>query len=122
MYDCPVLPALLKQQGVGIKGAGKTAPVVEEVPPLLENGGKIEVQYINDPTFIGLAIFILLILLFMIFFRFGVSMVMQRLQYPVKTSVNSLVGIATLFFTPITLMIKKKTTICAIGLEKTVLR
>lgn len=39
--------ALLKQQGVGIKGGGKTAPVVEEVPPLLEDGGKIEVWRIN---------------------------------------------------------------------------
>ncbi|KAL0316811.1 UNVERIFIED_CONTAM: Villin-3 [Sesamum radiatum] len=40
--------ALLKQQGVGIKGASKSAPVNEEVPPLLEGGGKIEVWYIND--------------------------------------------------------------------------
>ncbi|KAL0337951.1 UNVERIFIED_CONTAM: Villin-3 [Sesamum calycinum] len=40
--------ALLKQQGVGIKGASKSAPVNEEVPPLLEGGGKREVWYIND--------------------------------------------------------------------------
>ncbi|KAL0346231.1 UNVERIFIED_CONTAM: Villin-2 [Sesamum radiatum] len=40
--------ALLKQQGVGIKGASKSAPVNEEIPPLLEGGGKIEVWYIND--------------------------------------------------------------------------
>nr|GMD41766.1 villin-2-like [Ipomoea batatas] len=39
--------ALLKQQGVGIKGASKSAPVNEEVPPLLEGGGKIEVWCIN---------------------------------------------------------------------------
>ena len=37
------LTALLKQQGVGVKGASKSAPVNEEVPPLLEVGGKIEV-------------------------------------------------------------------------------
>ncbi|KAL2535054.1 Villin-2 [Abeliophyllum distichum] len=39
--------ALLKQQGVGVKGASKSAPVNEEVPPLLEGGGKIEVWRIN---------------------------------------------------------------------------
>ncbi|XP_009799721.1 villin-3-like [Nicotiana sylvestris] len=39
--------ALLKQQGVGVKGASKSAPVVEEVPPLLEGGGKVEVWRIN---------------------------------------------------------------------------
>jgi len=39
---------LLKQQGV--KGAAKnTAPVNEEVPPLLEGGGKLEVALINIP-------------------------------------------------------------------------
>ncbi|XP_051138716.1 villin-2-like [Andrographis paniculata] len=40
--------ALLKQQGVGMKGANKTAAVVEEVPPLLEGGGKIEVWHVDD--------------------------------------------------------------------------
>ncbi|XP_075102543.1 villin-3 [Nicotiana tabacum] len=39
--------ALLKQQGVGVKGASKSAPVIEEVPPLLEGGGKVEVWRIN---------------------------------------------------------------------------
>ncbi|VFQ71900.1 unnamed protein product [Cuscuta campestris] len=39
--------ALLKQQGVGIKGATKTVTVYEEVPPLLGGGGKIEVWCIN---------------------------------------------------------------------------
>ncbi|CAA3011222.1 villin-3-like [Olea europaea subsp. europaea] len=39
--------ALLKQQGVGVKGASKSATVNEEVPPLLEGGGKIEVWRIN---------------------------------------------------------------------------
>ncbi|KAK6151304.1 hypothetical protein DH2020_013939 [Rehmannia glutinosa] len=39
--------ALLKQQGVGMKGASKSTPVKEEVPPLLEGGGKIEVWHIN---------------------------------------------------------------------------
>ncbi|KAG8648905.1 hypothetical protein MANES_08G051200v8 [Manihot esculenta] len=39
--------ALLKQQGVGVKGMAKSTPVNEEVPPLLEGGGKMEVWYIN---------------------------------------------------------------------------
>ncbi|XP_010088412.2 villin-3 [Morus notabilis] len=39
--------ALLKQQGVGVKGMTKSAPVNEEVPPLLEGGGKLEVWRIN---------------------------------------------------------------------------
>ncbi|XP_022742884.1 villin-2-like isoform X2 [Durio zibethinus] len=39
--------ALLKQQGVGVKGMSKSAPVNEEVPPLLESGGKMEVWCIN---------------------------------------------------------------------------
>uniref|UniRef100_A0A2P2MLP8 Gelsolin-like domain-containing protein n=1 Tax=Rhizophora mucronata TaxID=61149 RepID=A0A2P2MLP8_RHIMU len=39
--------ALLKQQGVGVKGMTKTAPVNEEIPPLLEGGGKMEVWCIN---------------------------------------------------------------------------
>ncbi|KAK2653157.1 hypothetical protein Ddye_013013 [Dipteronia dyeriana] len=39
--------ALLKQQGVGIKGMAKSAPTNEEVPPLLEGGGKLEVWCIN---------------------------------------------------------------------------
>lgn len=41
-----VQPALLKQQGVGIKGMGKSTPTNEEVPPLLEGGGKMEVWLI----------------------------------------------------------------------------
>ncbi|QCD97413.1 gelsolin [Vigna unguiculata] len=39
--------AMLKQQGMGVKGAAKSTPVVEEIPPLLEGGGKIEVWQIN---------------------------------------------------------------------------
>lgn len=39
--------ALLKQQGVGVKGMTKSSPVNEEVPPLLEGGGKLEVWCIN---------------------------------------------------------------------------
>ncbi|KAK9128758.1 hypothetical protein Syun_017555 [Stephania yunnanensis] len=39
--------ALLKQQGVGVKGAAKSTPVSEDVPPLLEKGGKIEVWRID---------------------------------------------------------------------------
>ncbi|XP_058738233.1 villin-3 [Vicia villosa] len=39
--------ALLKQQGMGVKGAAKSTPVNEEIPPLLEAGGKLEVWIIN---------------------------------------------------------------------------
>jgi len=39
--------ALLKQQGVGLKGIAKSAPVNEDIPPLLESGGKLEVWYVN---------------------------------------------------------------------------
>ncbi|KAF8398354.1 hypothetical protein HHK36_017281 [Tetracentron sinense] len=39
--------ALLKQQGVDVKGMSKGAPVSEDVSPLLEQGGKIEVWLIN---------------------------------------------------------------------------
>ncbi|CAI9779484.1 unnamed protein product [Fraxinus pennsylvanica] len=39
--------ALLKQQGAGAKGTSKSASVNEEIPPLLEGGGKIEVWRIN---------------------------------------------------------------------------
>ncbi|KAG4211595.1 hypothetical protein ERO13_A02G107500v2 [Gossypium hirsutum] len=39
--------ALLKQQGVGVKGMSKSAPVNEEVPPLLDGSGKTEVWFIN---------------------------------------------------------------------------
>ena len=38
-----VLLALLKQQGVGLKGLAKSSTATEEVPPLLEENGKIEV-------------------------------------------------------------------------------
>ncbi|KAG1371083.1 Villin-2 [Cocos nucifera] len=39
--------ALLKQQGVDVKGISKNSPINEEVPPLLESGGKLEVWRIN---------------------------------------------------------------------------
>ncbi|XP_020211398.1 villin-3 isoform X1 [Cajanus cajan] len=39
--------ALLKQQGMGVKGVAKSTPVIEEIPPLLEGGGKLEVWQIN---------------------------------------------------------------------------
>ncbi|KAK6125209.1 hypothetical protein DH2020_041053 [Rehmannia glutinosa] len=39
--------ALLKQQGGVMKGASKSAPVNEDVPPLLEGGGKTEVWRID---------------------------------------------------------------------------
>ncbi|XP_073148631.1 villin-3-like [Henckelia pumila] len=39
--------ALLKQQGAAMKGTSKSAPVNEDVHPLLEGGGKIEVWHIN---------------------------------------------------------------------------
>jgi hypothetical protein len=45
------LLALLKQQGVDVKGAAKSStPVNEEVPPLLEGGGKLEVLLILCPN------------------------------------------------------------------------
>ncbi|KAL2466043.1 Villin-2 [Abeliophyllum distichum] len=40
--------AFLKQQGGVMKGASKGAPVTEEVQPLLEEGGKIEVWRVDD--------------------------------------------------------------------------
>ncbi|XP_074276815.1 villin-2-like isoform X1 [Silene latifolia] len=39
--------AFLKQQGIGVKGASKSAPVNEDVSPFLEGSGKIEVWRIN---------------------------------------------------------------------------
>ncbi|XVE61123.1 hypothetical protein DITRI_Ditri06bG0014400 [Diplodiscus trichospermus] len=39
--------AWLKQQGGGVKGMNKSTPVNEEVPPLLEGGGKMEVWCID---------------------------------------------------------------------------
>ncbi|KAF8094400.1 hypothetical protein N665_0364s0023 [Sinapis alba] len=40
--------ALLKQQGVGLKGISKSAtPVNEDIPPLLEAGGKLEVWFVD---------------------------------------------------------------------------
>ncbi|RWV91335.1 hypothetical protein GW17_00046383 [Ensete ventricosum] len=39
--------ALLKQQGVDFKGISKGSPVNEEIPHLLEGGGKLEVWRIN---------------------------------------------------------------------------
>ncbi|KAL8208538.1 hypothetical protein R6Q57_007950 [Mikania cordata] len=39
--------ALLKQQGVGLKGLAKSSIATEEIPPLLEENGKIEVWRIN---------------------------------------------------------------------------
>ncbi|KAJ1421939.1 putative villin-3-like isoform X1 [Sesbania bispinosa] len=36
--------ALLKQQGMCVKGMGKSTPANEEIPPLLEGGGKMEVS------------------------------------------------------------------------------
>ncbi|URE45113.1 Villin headpiece domain [Musa troglodytarum] len=40
--------ALLKQQGIDIKGLSKGSPLNDEVPPLLEGGGKLEVWCINS--------------------------------------------------------------------------
>ncbi|XP_020585776.1 villin-2-like [Phalaenopsis equestris] len=39
--------ALLKQQGIDVKGSTKTSPVNEDVPPLFDGGGKVEVWRIN---------------------------------------------------------------------------
>ncbi|KAF2289392.1 hypothetical protein GH714_035768 [Hevea brasiliensis] len=67
--------ALLKQQGVGVKGMAKSAPVNEEVPPLLEGVER---------------------------WRYGASMVAQRLHCLRMILVNFIVGIAISYFTPIT--------------------
>ncbi|CAH2063838.1 unnamed protein product [Thlaspi arvense] len=47
--------ALLKQQGVGLKGISKSTPVNEDIPPLLEGGGKLEVWYIDGKSKIPLS-------------------------------------------------------------------
>ncbi|KAG9134742.1 hypothetical protein Leryth_001049 [Lithospermum erythrorhizon] len=39
--------ALLKQQGGVVKAANKAAQVIEEVPPLLEGGGKLEAWHVS---------------------------------------------------------------------------
>ncbi|KAJ1297074.1 hypothetical protein BS78_01G350200 [Paspalum vaginatum] len=47
--------ALLKQKGVDVKGISKTsAPVDDEVPPLLDGGGKLEVWCINGDVKVAL--------------------------------------------------------------------
>lgn len=46
-----MLIALLKQQGVGIKGMNKSTTTNEAVPPLLEGGGKMEVYLIINFVF-----------------------------------------------------------------------
>lgn len=38
--------ALLKQQGLSAKGASKGMAISEDAPPLLEEGGKLEVLYL----------------------------------------------------------------------------
>ena len=43
--SCYAWVALLKQQGIDIKGLSKGSPLNDEVPPLLEGGGKLEVSY-----------------------------------------------------------------------------
>lgn len=43
--SCISLLALLKQQGVDVKASTKNASINEEVPPLLEGGGKVEVKH-----------------------------------------------------------------------------
>eukprot|EP01018_Ginkgo_biloba_P033542 Gb_40777 [translate_table: standard] len=40
--------ALLKQQGVNVKGILKATPVKEEIPPLLEGNGKLEVWRVKN--------------------------------------------------------------------------
>lgn len=113
---------MLKQQGVGVKGGSKSAPVIEEVPQLLEAGGKTEVClviefYAQDshlPRIISNN--------FHIISRFGVLMAVQRLLFPKKTSVNSLVEIATSFSIPTILMIREKIITYATGLERIAFR
>ena len=55
-------------------------------------------------------------------FRYGASMEVLRLPCQKKILVNFMVEIATLFSTPITLMIRKKIITYATGLGRTVLR
>lgn len=56
------------------------------------------------------------------FFRYGLSMVVPKLLCLRRILVNFIVEIATSFFTRTTLVIEKKITFCAVGLERTVLR
>lgn len=37
---------MLKQQGVDVKGMTKGSQMTDEIPPLLESGGKLEVSFI----------------------------------------------------------------------------
>lgn len=118
--------ALLKQQGVGLKGLSKSTPVSEDIPPLLEGGGKLEVcscpltcYAVNLLNLIG-------------YFqsnslsscnnRFGTLMVSRRLLYPKMMSENSILGTAIWSFIPTILVKGKKTTSCAVGLERIVFR
>eukprot|EP01018_Ginkgo_biloba_P036884 Gb_31397 [translate_table: standard] len=47
--------ALLKQQGVDVKGILKATPAKEEIPPLLEGNGKLEVWRVNNNAKIPVA-------------------------------------------------------------------
>ena len=40
-----ILTAMLKQQGVNVKGLLKGTPTKEEIPPLFDKNGKLEVIY-----------------------------------------------------------------------------
>lgn len=73
MVTAPFFLALLKQQGVGLKGISKSAtPVNEDIPPLLEAGGKLEVccHFIFN-AFLYVLINSILIFLLCLCIRFG---------------------------------------------------
>ncbi|CAD5167844.1 unnamed protein product [Musa acuminata subsp. malaccensis] len=86
--------ALLKQQGVDLKGISKGSPISEEVPSLLEGSGKLEVWRIN--------------------------MVAPRTQFLRKRLVNFIVVIAISCFTHIILVRRKRTTFWPVGWERIV--
>ena len=56
------------------------------------------------------------------FRRYGASMAVPRLHCLKRMLVNFIAGIATLFSIPTIQVIGKKTTFCAVGLERTALR
>ena len=108
---------MLKQQGVNVKGLLKGTPTKEEIPPLFDNNGKLEVIY----PFIGFVAQFHLIRVSVIWLiswssRFGESMVPVKFPLPQQMLANSMVGIAIWYFTLI-LVTEKMNTFFAIGSE-----
>ena len=62
------MAAMLKQQGVNVKGLLKGAPTKEEVPPLFDHNGKLEV-ILPSTSFVTLFHFIIVIAIWL----FGLS-------------------------------------------------